>query len=222
MGNGGHLILQRGEFLDVGERQKVCARAERLADLDEGRPERDQVLLEPDGLLFEPRLLTGGAFLAAEDEAADEADQAVEQAAHEVAPALARVLLLAAPARLFELALGHLAVELRAHVVVVQEEVERHRAEHAHDLERAPPAGEAARVLVVERDRRRTLLRGEGPRRRGRRREHARVAVAAHVLRAVRASVAVRHDEGGRSLRARAAVRAVAVRALILGGAVRG
>ena len=71
-----NLILQRREFLDVGERQKIGARPQRLTDLDKRRPQRDEIDPQPYGLPFESRLLARRAVRAAKDQTAHRANQA--------------------------------------------------------------------------------------------------------------------------------------------------
>src|SRR5205085_2331725 len=144
---GRNLILQLREFLDVCERQEVCARAECLTDLDEGGAERDQVLFKPRALTFELTLARHGRLRAAVDYEAHKPNQLVQRASQqEVARPSLAVVRAPARTRLFEFAFGDAAVEGRAYVVVVQEQVERQRGEHARDLQSPPQGGEAPRL----------------------------------------------------------------------------
>ena len=74
---GRHLVLQGGQFFDVGERQEVCARGERLPDLDEGRPQADEAAPQPRGLPVESLVALLRAARASEDEAAHRAREQV-------------------------------------------------------------------------------------------------------------------------------------------------
>src|SRR5207253_3848115 len=78
---GRHLILQRRQLFHIRERQKVAARAERLSDLDERRAEPEQIIFEPDGLLFKSRFFARRTFRAAKDEKAKQSYEAVNDAA---------------------------------------------------------------------------------------------------------------------------------------------
>jgi hypothetical protein len=202
-GEGRHLVLQGGEFLDVGERQEVGARGERLPDLDEGRPEADESAPEPRGLPVESFIALLRVARAAEDEAAHRAREEVCGLTVNVAAPLLEECDAAARARLLAQARGHAPVELAARVVVVEKKEERERAEDARDLERPPQAGEAARAQG-ELVRRRVRSLGRG-RRDG-------VGLCAHVRaahrdgRSPRAVAALRRHERERFLRAAVAV----------------
>ena len=60
-GEGGHLVLQPGQFLHVASRQHIRPGRQELPELDEGRSQAQQLSGEPMG----PPLLTGGAALRA-------------------------------------------------------------------------------------------------------------------------------------------------------------
>src|SRR5204863_2187113 len=81
-----HLILQCRQLFHVSERQEVCARAERLADLDEGWPQFDETALEPRRLLFEPRRFALRLVRAAEDNEAHRAERAINCAHYKRTP----------------------------------------------------------------------------------------------------------------------------------------
>jgi hypothetical protein len=136
---GGHLVLERREFLDVFKRQEIGARTEGLADLDERWSKIDQARTKPNSLFFESRLLLCGPLLTTKDNDSQDPDETIERSKElRVGPRL-QPLTAATPARQFSKSRYGAAIKVSPNVVGIQKQIERQEAQHARDTRGTQP-----------------------------------------------------------------------------------